>query len=227
MFTTRSQPIRLLLVEDHGIVRAGLRMLIESQPHLTVVAEATNYADALSAAVREQPDIILLDLDLDGEIALDMIPELLTRASNGRILILTGIRDPELHRRAIRLGAVGLVQKEKAADILLQAIARVYAGEAWIEPALVASVLSDIAGPQSVHQGDPEAMKIASLTDREREVISLIGEGLMNKKIAQRLFISEATVRHHLTSIFAKLNVANRLELVIYAYQHGLIELPR
>jgi DNA-binding NarL/FixJ family response regulator len=202
-------------------------MLIDSQPGITVVGEATNRADALAVATREQPDVILLDLDLGGEVSLDSIPDLLAVTSKARVLILTGIHDAELHRRAVRLGAVGLVLKDRAADILLEAISKVHAGEAWLEPAMVAKVLSDMTRAQATPQHNTERMKIAALTEREREVIGLIGEGLRNKQIAERLFISEATVRHHLTAIFAKLGVADRLELVIYAYQHDLVKLPR
>ena len=225
MSTTTPLPIRLLLVEDHGIVRAGLRMLIGSQPGITVVGEATNRADALAVAAREQPDVILLDLDLGGEMVLDSIPELLVAAPKARMLILTGVRDPEVHRRAVHLGAVGLVLKERAADVLLQAITKVHAGEAWLEPAMVARVLSDVTRAQKTPPSAEKAKRV-TLTEREREVVGLIGEGLRNRQIAERLFISEATVRHHLTAIFAKLGVADRLELVIYAYQNGLIKLP-
>lgn len=219
--------IRLLLVEDHGIVRAGLRMLIESQPELALVGEAANRVEALALASREQPDVILLDLDLDGEIMLDNISALLAAANQARVVVLTGMRDPEIHRRAVRLGAVGLVLKDHAAEVLLRAIARVHAGEAWLEPAMVASVLGDMTRTQVARQCDAAKAKITSLTGREREVIGLLGEGLKNKHIAERLFISEATVRHHLTAIFAKLGVTDRLELVIYAYQHGLVKLAR
>ena len=225
MLTAIPSSIRLLLVEDHGIVRAGLRMLIESQPELSIVGEAANRVEALALACREQPDIILLDLDLDGEIMLDNISALLAATNQARVVVLTGVRDPEVHRRAVRLGAVGLVLKEKAADVLLQAITQVHAGEAWLEPAMVANVLSDMTRIPVAQQDDAEKAKITSLTSREREVIGLLGEGLKNKHIAERLFISEATVRHHLTAIFAKLGVTDRLELVIYAYQHGLVKL--
>jgi DNA-binding NarL/FixJ family response regulator len=169
--------------------------------------------------------VILLDLDLDGELMLDHIPALLAAANRARVVVLTGVRDPEIHRRAVRLGAVGLVLKDHAAEVLLRAIPQVHAGEAWLEPAMVASVLGDMTRAQANRQDDAEEAKIASLTGREREVIGLLGEGLKNKHIAERLFISEATVRHHLTAIFAKLGVTDRLELVIYAYQHGLVKL--
>jgi len=221
-----SQTIHVLIVDDHGIMRAGLRMLLESQPGITVVGEASTCADALALATDTQPDIIVLDLDLGGENAVESIPALLHTAPDTRILILTGVRDPEVHRQAIRHGASGLVLKEKAVETLLQAIAKVRAGEVWLEPTMIARVLSDLTRPQSSPKPSPEAAKIARLTDREREVITLLGAGLRNKLIAERLYISEATVRHHLTSIFAKLDISDRFELAIYSYQHGLAQPP-
>ena len=225
--STVPPPIRVLIVDDHVIVRAGLRMLLESQPDLLVVGEAGTCADALTLTTREQPDIILLDLDLSGEMALASIPALLAAAPQARILILTGVRDLELHRQAVRLGALGLVLKDKATEVLLQAIAKVQAGEVWLEGTMIASVLGEITRARRAPVVDREGAKIATLTDREREVITLVGEGLRNKQIADRLAISETTVRHHLTAIFAKLEVTDRLELVIHAYRHGLATLPR
>ena len=220
------QSIRVLIVDDHGIVRAGLRMLLESQPGTTVVGEAANCADALALATCVQPDVIVLDLDLGGENAIESIPALLSAAPEARLLILTGVRDPEAHREAVRHGAMGLVLKEKAAETLLQAIAKVRAGEVWLESTMVARVLGELTRPQTSQQISPEAAKIATLTGREREVITLVGEGLRNQQIAERLYLSRATVRHHLTAIFAKLDVADRFELAIYAYQHGLAKPP-
>jgi len=222
MATSLSQPIRVVIVDDHVVVRTGLRMLIESQPGIIVVGEAGNGAEALAVVARTQPNIIVLDLDLGGESGLDYFPGLRTAASTARVLVLTGVRDPELHRRAVRLGSMGLVRKEEAAEVLLQAIKKVHAGEVWLEPAMIASVLGEMTGTRASQLLDPEAAKIASLTEREREVVTLMGQGLRNKQIAERLGISETTVRHHLTSIFAKLGVTDRLELVIYIYRHGL-----
>jgi DNA-binding NarL/FixJ family response regulator len=121
---------------------------------------------------------------------------------------------------------VGLVLKEKAAEVLLKAIERVHAGEVWLDRTLLASVLGDLTRASLKQPIDPEAIKIATITAREREVIGLIGQGLKNRQIGERLFISETTVRHHLTSIFGKLEVADRLELVIYAYRYGLARPP-
>ena len=221
-----SKPIRVMLIDDHAVVRTGLRMLLESRAGVAVVGEAGNRRDALEGAAHMQPDVFLLDLDLGGDSALDFLPELLATASSARVLILTGVRDPEAHRRAVRLGAVGLVLKEKAAEVLLKAIEQVHAGEVWLDRTLLASVLGDLTRASLKQPSDPEAIKIATITAREREVIGLIGQGLKNRQIGERLFISETTVRHHLTSIFGKLEVADRLELVIYAYRYGLARPP-
>jgi two-component system, NarL family, nitrate/nitrite response regulator NarL len=208
------------------MVRTALRMFLDSWPNLRVVGEAADQTEALALATREQPDVILLDLDLGDTSGLDLLPDLLTAASSTRVLILTGVHNPELHRQAVSLGAMGLVLKEKSIDILLQAIEKVHIGEVWLESSMVADVLSTMAHKRGGKQLNSEEAKIATLTAREREVISLVGEGLRNKQIAQRLFISETTVRHHLTSIFSKLGVAERIELVIYAYRHGLAKIP-
>jgi two-component system, NarL family, nitrate/nitrite response regulator NarL len=226
MSDLRPQSIRVLIVDDHGIVRAGLCMLLESQPGIAVVGEAATCAEALALATRAQPDIIILDLDLGGENAIPSIPALLSTVPEARILVLTGVRDPAAHREAVRHGAMGLVLKEKAAETLLQAITRVRAGEVWLEPTMIARVLGELTRPQPSPPTSPEGAKIATLTEREREVITLVGAGLRNKHIAERLYISEATARHHLTAIFAKLGVTGRFELAIYAYQHGLAKPP-
>jgi two-component system, NarL family, nitrate/nitrite response regulator NarL len=221
--------IRILLIDDHQLVRTGLRIMLERHPQLAVVGEAGNRADALAIAARERPDILLLDLDLGGASSLDFLPELLDAAQGGRVLLVTGVRAPEEHYRAVQLGAMGLVRKEQAAEVLVQAIEHVHAGEVWLEPAMVTRALAEISGQRNLAKPpvDPEAAKIARLTPRETEVIGLIGEGLYNKQIAERLSISAATVSHHLTSIFDKLGVANRFDLVIYAYRHGLADSPR
>jgi two-component system nitrate/nitrite response regulator NarL len=216
------KPIRVLIIDDHAVIRTALRMFLDSQPGVAVVGEASGPEDALAIAIREHPDIILLDLDLGDANGLDMLPQLHTAAPEAYVLVLTGVRDVDMHCRAIRLGAVGLVLKDRVAEVLLEAIAKVHAGEVWADGLLLASVLSEMTRPRTNQRDDPEAIKIGSLTAREREVIGMIGQGLRNQTIADRLCISEATVRHHLTSIYAKLGVGDRLALVIYAYRHGL-----
>jgi len=220
------RPIRILLVDDHGVVRAGIRMLIESREGLKVVGEAGTRGEAVLMANRERPDIILLDLDMGGGgRALELLSELLAASNKTRIVVLTGMRDPEIHQRAVRSGAMGLVLKEMAPEELLKAIEKVHAGEAWLDRSLTASVISRFSRPgRSSQPRDSEGGRLASLTEREREVLGLVGEGLKNKQIADRLFISETTVRHHLTSIFGKLDVSSRFELIIFIYRHKLVK---
>jgi DNA-binding NarL/FixJ family response regulator len=215
-----------MLIDDHAVVRAGLRLLIESQPGLKAVGEAGNRADALAVAGREQPDVILLDLVLHDTDGVDLIPELLAAARKARILVLTGVTDPEAHVHAMRLGAMGVVLKEKASEVLIKAIEKVHEGEIWFDRSLLANVFSERPRTGEAKKRGPEAAKAATLTGREREVTALVVEGLRNKQIADRLSISQTTVSHHLTSIFNKLGVSDRFELIIYAYRYGLAETP-
>ncbi|HEX3280379.1 MAG TPA: response regulator transcription factor [Pyrinomonadaceae bacterium] len=218
-------PLRVLIVDDHDIVCAGLRMLIQNAG-IEVVGTASNAAAALELASRLSPDVILLDLDLAGEDGLALLPELREAAKQTRVLILTGVRDVEAHRSAIRMGAMGVVLKSQAAEILIKAIEKVFAGEIWVDRATMGDVLSEMTRRQS-NAPDPDEQKIKTLTEREHQVIALIAEGLKNKQIAKRLFISETTVTHHLSSIFSKLEVTDRLELVIYAFGHSLARIPK
>ncbi len=225
MKSSPSNEIRILIVDDHQLVQTGLRMLIESQPEMTVVGKAHTGAEALTLAADMKPDLILLDIDLGGENGLDLLPELRRIAADARVLILTGLTDENSHRQAVRLGAAGLVLKQNAAEVLLKAIRKVYEGEIWLDRSVMSNLLHEINRPdQNI---DPDTAKMASLTAREREVISLIAEGQKNKQIAERLFISETTVTHHLSSIFSKLGVSDRLELVIYAFSHSLAKMPK
>ena len=216
------QPIRILIVHDHKLMRQGLCMLIENRADMRVVGEAGANQEALALAGREKPDIILLDLDLGGS-SLDLLPELRKRAAAARILILTGVRDADLQKRAVLLGALGVVMKDQAAEVLLRAIERVHSGEAWLNHSMTASVITQLSRQP---RQDEDAAKIDSLTGREREIISIVCRGLKNSQVAARLFISEATVRNHLTSILNKLGLSDRFELALYSYHHGLARPP-
>jgi two-component system, NarL family, nitrate/nitrite response regulator NarL len=224
-FATKAVPstIRVFLLGEHALIRAGLKMLIESRAGLTVVGEAATYSDARAAGLREA-DIILLDSDLDGTATPDFLHEMVASAKPARLLVLTGTADLEAHYCAMRMGAMGLVLKKRPADVLVKAIEKVYAGEVWLDRSAVARVLRGVSNGSGSE--DADGARIASLTERERDVVAVIGEGLKNKQIAERLFISETTVRHHLSSIFEKLGVSDRLELLVYAYRHKLAKPP-
>src|SRR5258706_12699569 len=216
--------IRILIVDHHQLVRTGLRMLIETVPGMKVVGKASNRSEALALAASKKPNLILLEIDLGPEDGLDFLAELRETATNARVLILTRVKEIEIHLRAARMGAVGLVLKEHDGDVLLKAIKKVHQGEVWLDRSLMSSLLNEMTAPDKV---DPDAARIASLTDREQQVISLMYEALRNNQLAYRLHISETTVTHHLSSIFSKLGVSDRLELVIYAFAHLLAKMPQ
>ena len=199
-------------------------MLIDQNPAMKVIGVAGNRSEALEIAANEQPNMIILDILLGDEDGLSFLPELREVATNSRVLVLTGLRSTESQRRAIIAGAMGVVLKEHAAEVLIKAINKVHQGEVWLDRSLMGSVLDAITQAPEV---DPETARIDSLTERERQVLALIAEGLKNKQIGERLFISETTVTHHLSSIFSKLEVSDRLELVIYAFSRNLVKVPQ
>lgn len=248
-----SDPVRVLLIEDQDMIREGIRLLIENHHGMTVVGEAKCRSGALDAVACQQPDVILLDLDLGDDHGLNLLPELLAISQGMRALILTGLCNFDLHLNAVRRGAMGLVLKSEAAETLIQAIHKVHAGEVWLNGKMMTCLLNDLWQARANHltegaaaqakfpensreatdvrwpggPADEEAAKIATLTAREREIVTLIGEGMRNQRIAERLYICSTTVRHHLSAIFDKLGVADRFELAIYAYRHGLAKIPR
>lgn len=217
--------IRIVIVDDQLVVREGLRMLLENHEGMRVVAMAGTRSEALEIIAQQPSDILILNLELGGYSALSFIPQLREVANNARVLVLTGQRDSETHQKAAQLGAMGVVLKEDAADLLLKAIEKVYQGEAWLDRLTLGTLLWEMSS-RDKESLDPQRKKISSLTDRERQVIALITEGLKNRQIAERLFISPTTVTHHLSSIYSKLGVTDRLELVVYAFANKLAKMP-
>jgi two-component system nitrate/nitrite response regulator NarL len=219
------QSIGVLLVEDHRCVLWGLERLIDGEsPRMRVVGTAHNRTEALGAVRMAVPDIVLLDLDLNGENSLDFLPQLLQQGE-ARVLVLTGSRDSAMHERAIFNGARGIVLKDEPADTLIKAIDRVHEGELWLDRATTGRVFSTFANG-GARRLDPEAQKIATLTPKERRIVSAICEqrGAKSLSVAHSLHMSEHTLRNHLTSIYSKLDVRNRVELVIYALEHELTQ---
>jgi len=203
-------------------MRAGLRLLLEASG-LVVSGEASNCEEAVAVAERQRPDIILIDLDL-GKASFACFGDLAAASRESRIIALADRNRIDDHPTAIELGAVGLLLKQEPSDMLTKAIRKVHEGELWLDRISTADVFRRMTRRRRFE--DVEGAKIATITKRERQVISLISEGLKNKAIAERLFISEATVRNHLTSILNKLGVSSRSELVVYSFKHQLVGYP-
>lgn len=221
-------PIRVFMIDDHRSILWGLERLIESgKPAMKVVGSAENVTAALNLLDSVEPDVILLDIDLGTENGIDGIPKLSAK-SKARILVLTGVRDKAAHDKAVLAGACGVVEKESPAETILTAIDKVHDGQVWLDRAATGRIFVEFSKENSGQAADPERAKISSLTVREREIVAITAgnAGATAKTIAQILFISEHTLRNHLTSIYNKLDVANRLELFAYAHKHGLIKRP-
>lgn len=210
----------LFVIDDHPVLREGIRMLVEASGEVRVVGSSASASGAIEPLGRLAPDVVLLDLDLGEEDGLEWLPRLSAVAPGARVLILTALRDRARDEEALRAGARGLVLKDAPPDVLLQAIRSVAVGALWFDPRVLAA--SKEPRPVETGAGEPHS----GLTQREGEIVALVGEGLRNEAVAERLGISEKTVRNHLTAIFGKLGVDGRLELVVYAFQHGLARPP-
>lgn len=217
-----STPIRIMLVDDHKTMLWGLEKLIEGGgSDLQLVGTASNNDTALQQAAALTPDVIVLDLDLEGRSSIEILPQLLQQNPGVKVMILSGNRDQGLLTQAVKLGARGVVSKEAAADVVLNSIRAVQRGETALDPVLMNALLGQLSAPA---KADPDALRIASLTPKERKIVAVVveGNGAPNKELAARLFIAEPTLRNNLTTIYQKLGVANRLELYVYATRHGL-----
>jgi DNA-binding NarL/FixJ family response regulator len=215
------QSIRVVLVDDHRSVLWGLEKLIQSAaPCMQVVETATGGADALAAVGKHKPDVVLLDLDLGDEDGLHLVPQI--RKLGSKVVILTGLRDAEVERRAIFAGASGLVHKSTPADVILQAIRRVHEGELWLDRTTTAEIFDSFWKKTDRNSGHA-LTGTGTLTTSERNIIVAVTahKGAPNKIIADALHISSHTLRNHLASIYGKLGVHRRLDLVLYAMENG------
>lgn len=214
--------IRVMLIDDHKTMLWGLEKLIEGESaKMEVVGTASNCDEALAKIGQLTPDVILLDLDLGGKCSIDILPALLENGVS-RALILTGTREQATLDQAVLHGARGVMRKDASAEQVLKAIEKVHQGELWLDHEILGRVFGEFMHPAAARKPDPEAEKNATLTAKERKIVDTIvdGDGALNKALAQRLFISEHTLRNHLTSIYQKLGVSNRLELYVYAVKH-------
>ncbi len=214
--------IRIVILDNHTLVRAGLRCIIENQHGMKVVGEAGNLNEALTVVAATWPDIILIEQSPESGLSFEVFLEIKKAWDQARLILVTGSNDREIHLKAVQSGVLGVLLKTQTPEILLKAINKVFNGEVWIEHSLIANLVTSSIHAQS--NPDPETDGIHQLSEREREVILFIGRGLKNKQIADHLCIGETTVRHHLTSIYSKLGVTDRLELLVFAHSHKLTQ---
>jgi two-component system, NarL family, response regulator LiaR len=213
---TDKEPIHVLIADDHAIVREGLRALIETEPGIELVGEACDGLEATRLAHALQPDVLLLDLVMPQQDGLEAIPEIQQRAPQTRILVLTSFAEDDKVFPAIKAGALGYLLKDTTPQRLLQAIRDVHSGESSLHPTIARKLVGELHWPSSPPPVGEE------LTSREVQVVSLVAQGLSNQEIADRLVVSERTVRKHVSNILAKLHLANRTQAALYALRTGI-----
>ena len=216
-----SAKIRVLLADDHTILRAGLRMMLNAQPDIEVVGEASDGRQALGEALRLQPDVVLMDITMPEMNGIEATRQIKRALESTRVLILTMHENEEYLFQVLRAGASGYILKEAADTELISAIRVVYSGRFYMSPSAQTMMVGDYL--LRVRSGE-ERDSYSALTEREREILKLVAEGLTNNQIAERLYISPKTVDTHRTHIMDKLNLHSRAELVKYAMRRGLLE---
>jgi DNA-binding NarL/FixJ family response regulator len=216
--------IRVLLADDHPIVRDGLRKLLSLEPDIDIVGEASDGREVISVVQATNPDVVILDLrmpNMDGLATLEVLRQMQPRP---KIIVLTASEDKNEFVQAMKLGCSGIVLKQTAPDLIVKSIRKVYSGEIWLDSHTTAAVMRQFAAPVEVMGSHPatRARGRSPLSQREREIVSLVAQGFKNREMAEKMFISEQTVKNHLHNIFDKLGVSDRLELALYAIHKGL-----
>ena len=216
--------IRVLLVDDHALVRQGLRTFLElqnqSEMPIEVIGEAANGSDAIRQAQHMQPDIVLLDLVMPETDGIQAIPKIMDCSPKSRIIVLTSFGEEDKIMPAIRAGAQGYLLKDIPPQELVRAIREVHLGRVQLHPEIVRKLMSAVTAQDMLKNRDVHESN-GGLTEREQEVLALIADGLSNREIAGRLFISEKTVKTHVSSILTKLHLDDRTQAAIYALKHG------
>ena len=213
--------IRLVLADDHAVVRRGLQALLELEPDMDIVGIGSNGNEAVQQVQAHQPDVVLLDVQMPHKNGIEAIPEIKAAAPAARILMLTSFSDDDTVFAAIKAGAVGYLLKDSSPAELLQAIRNVYNGRSSLDPAIALKVIQEINKPAAKQQ----PRTIDPLTPREVEILRLVARGLTNMDIANQLVVSERTIRTHISNILGKLHLANRTQAALYALRQGLTTL--
>ncbi|MGW7412186.1 response regulator transcription factor [Streptomyces sp. NPDC054863] len=218
--------VRVLLADDQPLVRAGLRVLMTDTPDLVVVGEAANGAEAVARTAADRPDVVVMDIRMPGTDGIEATRQITAAHPSVRVLMLTTFDDDAYVHGSLRAGASGFVVKDMALEEILAAIRVVAAGDALIAPGVTRRLLAEFAA-RPAPGPPPAALKaLGAITEREREVLTHVGRGLSNSEIAAALFISVATVKAHVARLFTKLGARDRVQLVIIAYDTGLVAPP-
>jgi two-component system, NarL family, response regulator DevR len=211
---------RILLVDDHEVVRLGLKSLLERHPQFDIVGEAASAREALEEVEKTHPDVVVMDIRLPGTSGIEACEEITSRFPETRVLMLTSYAEDEMLFSAIRAGASGYVLKQIGGDELVHALEAVARGEALLDPAVTQRVFQEVRRAVK----EEEASAFAHLSQQEKHVLLLVSEGKTNREIAKALFLGEGTVRNYVSSILSKLGVSNRAEAAAYAVEHNLRE---
>jgi len=211
---------RIILVDDHEVVRLGLKSLLERHPQFEVVGEASSARDALDQVAALEPDVVVMDIRLPGTSGIEACEQIVDQHPNTKVIMLTSYAEDEMLFSAIRAGASGYVLKQIASEELVKAIEAVGRGEALLDPAVTQRVFQEVRRAVK----EEEASAFQHLSQQEKHVLLLVSEGKTNREIAKNLFLGEGTVRNYVSSILSKLGVNNRAEAAAYAVEHSLRE---
>jgi DNA-binding NarL/FixJ family response regulator len=211
---------RILLVDDHEVVRLGLKSLLERHPQFEIVGEAASAREALEQVETNHPDVVVMDIRLPGTSGIEACEEITSRFPETRVLILTSYSEDEMLFSAIRAGASGYILKQIGGQELVRALEAVARGEALLDPAVTQRVFQEVRRAVK----EEEASAFVHLSQQEKHVLLLVSEGRTNREIAKALFLGEGTVRNYVSSILSKLGVSNRAEAAAYAVEHNLRE---
>jgi DNA-binding NarL/FixJ family response regulator len=211
---------RILLVDDHEVVRLGLKSLLERHPQFDIIGEASSAREALEQVANNHPDVVVMDIRLPGTSGIEACEEITSRFPETRVLMLTSYAEDEMLFSAIRAGASGYVLKQIGGEELVRALEAVARGEALLDPAVTQRVFQEVRRAVK----EEEASAFAHLSQQEKHVLLLVSEGKTNREIAKALFLGEGTVRNYVSSILSKLGVSNRAEAAAYAVEHNLRE---